>query len=76
MPRTSRSTRALQDRRLDLTEAGYRVGYGSETLRKMMVRGPDPKPPLVKVRGRWYANMSELDEWAIAQGLALHELDS
>lgn len=46
---------------ISLDDAALRAGYNRETLRKMMW-GADP-PPLFKFRGRWYADVVELDAW-------------
>ena len=59
--------RVAEDRFIDLAEAGARVGYSPEYLRKM--RNP---PPMRKrrvstptgARWLWFVEVSALDEWA------------
>lgn len=61
------------DRRLDLVEAGRRVGYASETLRKMMKRDGNP-PPLQKAYGgSWFVWQRELDAWAAERNLEIKD---
>lgn len=68
--RTRRGRSAPADRIIDLAEAGPRVGYAPEYLRKLL-RSSNP-PPLFKRRdaaGRWkyHARTSELDAWVAAR---------
>lgn len=58
-------SRAPEDRIVDLVEAGARVSYSPEYLRKL-VATTNP-PPLFKRRGQWHAWLSDLDEWAAAR---------
>lgn len=65
MPSARTKTRAPDDRMLDLVEAGARVGYAAETLRKMMAARTPDAPPGVKVgpKGLWRIWQSDLDAW-------------
>lgn len=71
--RTRAKTRASSDRIVDLDEAGARVNYSPQYLRKLLVTS-DP-PPLFKrrvstpsgARWTWHAKLSELDAWAAAR---------
>jgi hypothetical protein len=72
VPAQRLETRPPTDRQVDLREAAARVGYASEYLRKLMW-STNP-PPFFKVRGRWRVQLSDLDAWATAQGIALLDL--
>ena len=72
MPGTKRVVgRPPGDRLIDLTEGAARLGYSSESLRKMLKRKrtPDPVldddlPPYFKLpNGHWRVWLSDLDAW-------------
>ena len=48
---------------VDLVEAGIRLGYSPEYLRKLMKRD-DPPPFFKNAGGQWRGWLSDLDAWA------------
>jgi hypothetical protein len=51
---------------IDLAEAGHRVRYSPQYLRKLIWTDPHP-PPFRKERGRWVCDADELDAWIAAR---------
>jgi hypothetical protein len=55
--------RAADDELLDLRDAGPRVGYSPQYLRKLWWSSAYP-PPLIKAGGRFRVWASDIDRWA------------